>query len=203
MNIEHLHFLGNSLFLGSCVFVKFIYRFFLSSFRVVCKCGFCGSEKQALSEWEQHTGSKIKNWRISIRVKDSMLLLEQWVCTKSFELLFLSCGYLFLLQVWFCTKSLELLSLSCGYFLFLLHVWVCTKSSEHLSVSGEYFLFRLQVCVSWWLHGAVPLKLYYLLLERKIMKLSFLQSFSIRTLELLLDFADDAVSRVPCACLIY
>ncbi|KAI5561829.1 hypothetical protein BDE02_15G012900 [Populus trichocarpa] len=53
--------------------------YFPSLHMVVCKCGFCGSEKQALSEWEQHTGSKIKNWRISIRVKDSMLLLEQWM----------------------------------------------------------------------------------------------------------------------------
>ena len=58
---------------------------FFSCFRVVCNCGSCGSEKQALSEWERHTGSKIKNWRTSIRVKDSMLLLEHWVCTKSFE----------------------------------------------------------------------------------------------------------------------
>ncbi|KAG5233727.1 histone-lysine N-methyltransferase [Salix suchowensis] len=46
---------------------------------VVCNCGLCGSEKQALSEWERHTGSKIKNWRTSIRVKDSMLPLEQWM----------------------------------------------------------------------------------------------------------------------------
>ncbi|CAN0901835.1 Histone-lysine N-methyltransferase ATX4 [Linum grandiflorum] len=46
---------------------------------VVCKCGYCGTEKQALSEWERHTGSKIRNWRTSIRVKDSMLPLEQWM----------------------------------------------------------------------------------------------------------------------------
>ncbi|CAN1264057.1 Histone-lysine N-methyltransferase ATX4 [Linum perenne] len=46
---------------------------------VVCKCGSCGTEKQALSEWERHTGSKIRNWRTSIRVKDSMLPLEQWM----------------------------------------------------------------------------------------------------------------------------
>jgi len=48
----------------------------------VCKCGFCGAEKQALSEWERHTGSKSRNWRTSIRVKDSMLPLEQWVCIR-------------------------------------------------------------------------------------------------------------------------
>lgn len=48
--------------------------------RVVCKCGSCGPQKLALSEWERHTGSKIKNWRTSIRVKGSLLPLEQWVC---------------------------------------------------------------------------------------------------------------------------
>lgn len=47
--------------------------------RVVCKCGSCGTEKQALSEWERHTGSKSRNWKTSVRVKGSMLSLEQWV----------------------------------------------------------------------------------------------------------------------------
>ncbi|CAI0546763.1 unnamed protein product [Linum tenue] len=46
---------------------------------VICKCGTCGTEKQPLSKWERHTGSKIRNWRTSIRVKDSMLPLEQWM----------------------------------------------------------------------------------------------------------------------------
>ncbi|OIS98012.1 PREDICTED: histone-lysine N-methyltransferase ATX4-like [Nicotiana attenuata] len=46
---------------------------------VVCKCGYCGAEKQALSEWERHTGSKIKNWKTSVRVKGSLLPLEQWM----------------------------------------------------------------------------------------------------------------------------
>lgn len=50
--------------------------------RVVCKCGFCGTEKQQLSDWERHTGSKVKNWKKSIRVKGSMLPLEQWVCAS-------------------------------------------------------------------------------------------------------------------------
>ncbi|XP_061345692.1 histone-lysine N-methyltransferase ATX4-like isoform X2 [Gastrolobium bilobum] len=53
--------------------------YFPSLHLVVCKCGFCGTEKQALSEWERHTGSKLRNWRTSIRVKDSMLPLEQWM----------------------------------------------------------------------------------------------------------------------------
>ncbi|KAJ6887905.1 histone-lysine N-methyltransferase ATX4-like isoform X2 [Populus alba x Populus x berolinensis] len=60
-----------------CSGVEGIY--FPSLHMVVCKCEFCGSEKQALSEWERHTGTKIKNWRTSIRVKDSMLPLEQWM----------------------------------------------------------------------------------------------------------------------------
>ncbi|XP_075104699.1 histone-lysine N-methyltransferase ATX4-like isoform X2 [Nicotiana tabacum] len=46
---------------------------------VVCKCGYCGAEKQALSEWERHTGSKIKNWKTSVRVKGSLQPLEQWM----------------------------------------------------------------------------------------------------------------------------
>ncbi|KAH0690148.1 hypothetical protein KY289_017506 [Solanum tuberosum] len=46
---------------------------------VVCKCGYCGAQKQALSEWERHTGSKIKNWKTSVRVKGSLLPLEQWM----------------------------------------------------------------------------------------------------------------------------
>ncbi|KAL2657688.1 hypothetical protein AAZX31_04G217200 [Glycine max] len=53
--------------------------YFPSLHLVVCKCGFCRTEKQALSEWERHTGSKLRNWRTSIRVKDSMLPLEQWM----------------------------------------------------------------------------------------------------------------------------
>ncbi|KAI8030309.1 Histone-lysine N-methyltransferase ATX4 [Camellia lanceoleosa] len=51
----------------------------LSLHLVVCKCGSCGTEKQALSEWERHTGSKAKNWKTSVRVKGSMLTLEQWM----------------------------------------------------------------------------------------------------------------------------
>lgn len=46
---------------------------------VVCKCGICGTEKQALSEWERHTGSSAKNWKTSVRVKGSLLTLEQWM----------------------------------------------------------------------------------------------------------------------------
>ncbi|XP_061356155.1 histone-lysine N-methyltransferase ATX4-like isoform X2 [Gastrolobium bilobum] len=53
--------------------------YFPSLHLVVCKCGFCETEKQALPEWERHTGSKFRNWRTSIRVKGSMLSLEQWM----------------------------------------------------------------------------------------------------------------------------
>ncbi|KAJ4840065.1 Histone-lysine N-methyltransferase atx5 [Turnera subulata] len=60
-----------------CAGVEGIY--FPSFHMVVCKCGSCGAEKRALSEWERHTGSKIKNWRSSIRVKGSMLPLEEWM----------------------------------------------------------------------------------------------------------------------------
>uniref|UniRef100_A0A5B7APC3 Putative histone-lysine N-methyltransferase ATX5 n=1 Tax=Davidia involucrata TaxID=16924 RepID=A0A5B7APC3_DAVIN len=60
-----------------CSGVEGIY--FPSLHLVVCKCGSCGTEKQALSEWERHTGSKAKNWKTSVRVKGSMLPLEQWM----------------------------------------------------------------------------------------------------------------------------
>ncbi|KAG8381151.1 hypothetical protein BUALT_Bualt06G0092600 [Buddleja alternifolia] len=53
--------------------------YFPSLHLVVCKCGYCGKEKQALSEWERHTGSKIKNWKSSVRVKGSLIPLEQWM----------------------------------------------------------------------------------------------------------------------------
>ncbi|KAB1205032.1 Histone-lysine N-methyltransferase ATX3 [Morella rubra] len=53
--------------------------YFPSLHLVICKCGFCGTEKQALSDWVKHTGSKLKNWRTSVRVKGSMLPLEQWM----------------------------------------------------------------------------------------------------------------------------
>ncbi|CAO2838637.1 unnamed protein product [Amaranthus hypochondriacus] len=53
--------------------------YFPSLHLVVCKCGFCGTEKQQLSDWERHTGCKVKNWKKSIRVKGSMLPLEQWM----------------------------------------------------------------------------------------------------------------------------
>ncbi|KAK7384998.1 hypothetical protein VNO78_30705 [Psophocarpus tetragonolobus] len=46
---------------------------------VLCKCGLCESKKQALREWEWHTGSKFKNWRTTVRVKGSMLSLEKWM----------------------------------------------------------------------------------------------------------------------------
>ncbi|XP_042485997.1 histone-lysine N-methyltransferase ATX4-like [Macadamia integrifolia] len=46
---------------------------------VVCRCGSCGTEKRSLADWERHTGSKKKNWKTSVKVKGSMLPLEQWM----------------------------------------------------------------------------------------------------------------------------
>lgn len=74
-----------------CSFIVYLCYFS----RVVCKCGFCGSEKQALSDWERHTGSKARNWKTSVKVKGSMLPLEQWVCTLVF-LLKLFCSYIYI-----------------------------------------------------------------------------------------------------------
>ncbi|KAM0000650.1 putative [histone H3]-lysine(4) N-trimethyltransferase [Helianthus debilis subsp. tardiflorus] len=45
--------------------------------QVECKCGSCGTRKQSLGEWEKHSGSRAKKWKVSIRVKDSMIPLEK------------------------------------------------------------------------------------------------------------------------------
>ncbi|GJZ24622.1 histone-lysine N-methyltransferase ATX3-like protein isoform X1 [Tanacetum coccineum] len=52
---------------------------------VECKCGSCGTRKFHLSEWEchtgseweRHTGSSWKKWKDSIRVKRSLITLEE------------------------------------------------------------------------------------------------------------------------------
>ncbi|KAK9279386.1 hypothetical protein L1049_013065 [Liquidambar formosana] len=53
--------------------------YFPSLHLVVCKCGSCGTRKQTLSEWERHTGSRAKKWKVSVKVKGSMLPLEKWM----------------------------------------------------------------------------------------------------------------------------
>ncbi|KAK1425263.1 hypothetical protein QVD17_20612 [Tagetes erecta] len=44
---------------------------------IECKCGSCGTRKQTPSEWERHTGSRAKKWKVSIKVKGSTLPLEK------------------------------------------------------------------------------------------------------------------------------
>ncbi|XAR53960.1 Histone-lysine N-methyltransferase [Bertholletia excelsa] len=46
---------------------------------VECRCGSCGTKKRTLGEWERHTGSRAKKWKVSIKVKGSMLPLEKWL----------------------------------------------------------------------------------------------------------------------------
>ncbi|KAK1374001.1 Histone-lysine N-methyltransferase ATX3 [Heracleum sosnowskyi] len=46
---------------------------------VQCKCGSCGTHKSKLCEWERHTGSRSKKWKVSVKVKDSMLPLGKWM----------------------------------------------------------------------------------------------------------------------------
>ncbi|KAK9910195.1 hypothetical protein M0R45_034166 [Rubus argutus] len=47
---------------------------------VVCQCGSCGESKmQSLGEWERHTGCRAKKWKHSVKVKATMLPLEQWI----------------------------------------------------------------------------------------------------------------------------
>ncbi|XP_059634367.1 histone-lysine N-methyltransferase ATX4-like isoform X2 [Cornus florida] len=53
--------------------------YFPSLHLVQCKCNACGTKKQTLGEWERHTGSRAKKWKVSIKVKGSMLTLEKWI----------------------------------------------------------------------------------------------------------------------------
>lgn len=46
---------------------------------VECTCGSCGTTKWKPSEWERHTGSRAKKWKVSIKVKGSTLTLEKWI----------------------------------------------------------------------------------------------------------------------------
>ncbi|KAJ8900489.1 hypothetical protein K2173_025266 [Erythroxylum novogranatense] len=46
---------------------------------IVCNCGSCGSRKQTPSEWERHTGCRAKKWKYSVKVKGSMMTLENWI----------------------------------------------------------------------------------------------------------------------------
>ncbi|KAJ6873015.1 hypothetical protein NC651_031994 [Populus alba x Populus x berolinensis] len=46
---------------------------------IECNCGSCGSRKQAPSEWEKHTGCRAKKWKHSVKIKDTMLPLAQWI----------------------------------------------------------------------------------------------------------------------------
>uniref|UniRef100_A0A5B7CF24 Putative histone-lysine N-methyltransferase ATX4-like isoform X2 n=1 Tax=Davidia involucrata TaxID=16924 RepID=A0A5B7CF24_DAVIN len=51
--------------------------YFPSLHLVQCKCSSCGTKKQTLSEWERHTGSRAKKWKVSVKVKGSMIPLEK------------------------------------------------------------------------------------------------------------------------------
>ncbi|WJX85718.1 RING-type E3 ubiquitin transferase [Trifolium repens] len=46
---------------------------------VICKCGSCGSRKQALAEWERHAGCRAKKWKHSVKVEGTMQLLIKWI----------------------------------------------------------------------------------------------------------------------------
>ncbi|XP_010915647.1 histone-lysine N-methyltransferase ATX4 [Elaeis guineensis] len=46
---------------------------------VLCQCGSCKTKKSTLCEWERHTGSRSKNWKISVKVKSTMLPLGKWI----------------------------------------------------------------------------------------------------------------------------
>ncbi|CAK7348720.1 unnamed protein product [Dovyalis caffra] len=53
--------------------------YFLKLHLIECNCISCGSRKQAPSEWEKHTGCRAKKWKHSVKIKDTMLPLAQWI----------------------------------------------------------------------------------------------------------------------------
>nr|GME17234.1 histone-lysine N-methyltransferase ATX4-like isoform X2 [Ipomoea batatas] len=62
---------------------------------VQCKCASCGTRKQTLNEWERHTGSRAKKWKLSVKVKGSMITLEKWIMDHSVAALKLDLQQLF------------------------------------------------------------------------------------------------------------
>ncbi|KAK7378995.1 hypothetical protein VNO80_04446 [Phaseolus coccineus] len=46
---------------------------------VMCNCGFCGSKKHTLTEWERHAGCKAKKWKHSVKVESTMQPLIKWI----------------------------------------------------------------------------------------------------------------------------
>ncbi|CAN6444695.1 unnamed protein product [Victoria cruziana] len=60
-----------------CAGVEGVY--FTKLHLVTCGCGFCGNNKRTLSDWERHTGSRKKNWKASVKVKSTMMLLSLWI----------------------------------------------------------------------------------------------------------------------------
>ncbi|KAB5524117.1 hypothetical protein DKX38_021866 [Salix brachista] len=128
--------------------------YFPSLHMVLCKCGLCGPEKQILSEWERHTGSKIKNWRTSIRVKDSMLLLEQWVCAKSFEFFSYPVGAYF--------------SYKFGFVSNLLSFFPCPVDTSYFSykfgfVQNLLSIYQYLMCISFLFYKFVSLDGYLMM----------------------------------------
>lgn len=77
---------------------RFIHFHSLS--RIICLCGSCGKEKKTLSVWELHTGSRSKKWKVSVKVKSSLMPLGKWVSIFIFSFLLdiissmRSCGHL-------------------------------------------------------------------------------------------------------------
>lgn len=126
------------------------------SFRVLCRCGFCEPKKQALSEWERHTGSKFRNWKTSIQVKGPMLPLEQWVsiwqyfwCIKLPISLPLKCTTYLLLDysssIWLTVSKCPIICF-CFYQLVL---WMIFFPSHHLGVISNYYQYSSTMIFIW------------------------------------------------------
>ncbi|XP_042406550.1 histone-lysine N-methyltransferase ATX4-like [Zingiber officinale] len=46
---------------------------------VLCQCSSCNSKKLTLNEWERHTGSRKKYWKVSVKIKSTGQQLGKWL----------------------------------------------------------------------------------------------------------------------------
>ncbi|XP_039116403.1 histone-lysine N-methyltransferase ATX4-like isoform X1 [Dioscorea cayenensis subsp. rotundata] len=53
--------------------------YLLKQHMVICQCGSCKTQKLSLGEWERHAGSRSKKWKMSVKVKGTMMPLGKWL----------------------------------------------------------------------------------------------------------------------------
>jgi hypothetical protein len=46
---------------------------------ISCHCGPCKGQKFLFNEWERHAGCRSKNWKSSIKIKDTLMPFGKWI----------------------------------------------------------------------------------------------------------------------------